>query len=151
MTDGTALPKPDPVNAITQIELFTAALPASAGQTDDVRSYDLVWLLHLVGDVHQPLHSIALFNSELSLQHQLAAQPDVGDRGGNEIEVNTAKGETMALHAYWDGMFGGYSTVDGAIFPFLHCEEGFWSGENDTKAAAASRRTCICFVSRELA
>jgi S1/P1 Nuclease len=24
------------------------------GASDDVKSYDLVWLLHLVGDVHQP-------------------------------------------------------------------------------------------------
>ena len=114
--DETKVPQPDPVNAITQIKLFTAALPSSAGQSDDIRSYDLVWLLHLVGDVHQPLHSIALFNRELSLQHQVAAEPDVGDRGGNEIKVVTAKGETLSLHAYWDGLFGGYSTVDGAIF-----------------------------------
>jgi hypothetical protein len=115
-TDQSALPEPDPVNATTQIKLFTAALPKTAGQTDDVRSYDLVWLLHLVGDVHQPLHSTALFTKELSLQHQLVPRPDKGDRGGNEIDVSPATGETMALHAYWDGMFGGYSTVDGAIF-----------------------------------
>ncbi len=114
--DGSPLPSPDPVNAVTQIKLFTAALPKSAGKSDDVRSYDLVWLLHLVGDVHQPLHSTALFAKDLSLQHQLAAREDVGDRGGNEIDVVPATGETLPLHAYWDGMFGGYSTVDGAIF-----------------------------------
>lgn len=30
-----------------------AALPASSGASDDLRSYDLVWILHLVGDAHQ--------------------------------------------------------------------------------------------------
>ena len=114
--DGSLIAPADPVNAVTQIVLFTAALPASSGATDDVRSYDLVWLLHLVGDVHQPLHSTAVFARPFSLKHQLGKDADTGDRGGNEIQVNPASGEVMNLHAYWDGIFGGYSTVSGAIF-----------------------------------
>lgn len=43
-------------------------------------------------------------------------RPDLGDRGGNEVDVSPATGEKMTLHAYWDGMFGGNLTVDGAIF-----------------------------------
>ena len=86
------------------------------GATDDVRSYDLVWLLHLVGDVHQPLHSTAVFARPFSLKHQLGKDADTGDRGGNEIQVNPASGEVINFHAYWDGIFGGYSTVSGAIF-----------------------------------
>ncbi|TAV89581.1 S1/P1 nuclease [Rhizobium leguminosarum] len=105
-TDGTAFPGPDPVDAITQIKLFTAALPSSAPDRDGVRSYDLVWLLHLVGDVHQPLHATALYTHEL---------PN-GDSGGNGISVLPAAGQKVALHAYWDAIFGGYSTVYGAIF-----------------------------------
>lgn len=115
-TDGSPLGEADPVNAITQIKAFTAALPKAADQSDNVRSYDLVWLLHLVGDVHQPLHATARFTKELRLQYQLDAKPDLGDVGGNETKVSPATGETIALHAYWDGMFGGYSTVYGAIF-----------------------------------
>ena len=52
--DGTAVRPPDPVNALTQIKALTTALASNA--SDDVKSYDLVWLIHLVGDAHQPLH-----------------------------------------------------------------------------------------------
>jgi hypothetical protein len=36
------------------------ASPASGhgSASDDVKSYDLLWLIHLVGDTHQPLHAI---------------------------------------------------------------------------------------------
>jgi len=54
--DGTThfpeLPIP---NAQTQIDAFRAVLASNAD--DALKSYDLVWLLHLVGDVHQPLHA----------------------------------------------------------------------------------------------
>jgi hypothetical protein len=105
--DGAIIPPADPVDAVTQIKLFTVALPASSGNSDDVRSYDLVWLLHLVGDIHQPLHAAAMFAKPLSLKHQMLDEPDTGDRGGNEIMVSPADGQVVNLHAYWDGMFGG--------------------------------------------
>jgi hypothetical protein len=114
-TDGSTWPPQDPVNAETQIKLFTAALPASAGKSDDIRSYDLSWLLHLVGDVHQPLHSTAYFNKALHKMWLDKGKIDVGDRGGNEIMVVPADGRPIKMHFYWDGMFGGYSTPMGAI------------------------------------
>jgi hypothetical protein len=104
--DGTPSPAPDPVDAVTQIKTFTAALAPSSGASDDIRSYDLVWLLHLVGDVHQPLHAVARYTRELP----------TGDAGGNSEMVIPATGETVALHAYWDAIFGGYTTPFGAIF-----------------------------------
>lgn len=106
--DGTAFPAPDPVDAVTQAKLLIAKLPASSGASDDLRSYDLVWLLHLVGDLHQPLHAIGRYTAQIS-DHG-------GDRGGNLELVTPATGETLALHFYWDRMFGGYSSVFGAIF-----------------------------------
>jgi S1/P1 Nuclease len=42
----------------TQIAVFRKTL-ADKTISDDIRSYDLAWLLHLVGDVHQPLHATA--------------------------------------------------------------------------------------------
>ncbi|MDA9448235.1 S1/P1 nuclease [Bradyrhizobium sp. CCBAU 21360] len=104
--DGTSLPAPDPVDAAKMAKIMIAALPAASGASDQLRSYDLVWLLHLVGDLHQPLHAIARYTAELP--H--------GDRGGNAEMVVPATGETIALHAYWDRLFGGYSSVFGAIF-----------------------------------
>jgi S1/P1 Nuclease len=104
--DGTPLPPPDPVDLVTQLNRMIAALPASSGASDDVRSYDLVWILHLIGDAHQPLHAVGRFTSAI---------PN-GDAGGNAESVIPATGETIALHAYWDRIFGGYSSPFGAVF-----------------------------------
>ena len=104
--DGTPLPPPDPVDLVTQLELMIAALPASSGASDDVRSYDLVWILHVVGDAHQPLHAVSRYTGSI---------PN-GDAGGNAESVIPATGEIIALHAYWDRIFGGYSSPYGAIF-----------------------------------
>ena len=41
----------------------------------------LAWLLHLVDDIHQPLHTVQLFTSEYPK----------GDRGGNEICVRVTQ------------------------------------------------------------
>ena len=49
---------------------------------------------HLVGDLHQPLHNVALFSK---------AYFPGGDRGGNDIEVVWDDG-TRNLHAVWDGL-----------------------------------------------
>ena len=42
----------------------------------------LAWLFHLMGDIHQPLHTAQLFTVDY-LQ---------GDRGGNEICVRVTEG-----------------------------------------------------------
>ncbi len=41
------------------------------------------YLLHIVGDIHQPLHAIALFNSTYK----------TGDRGGNSLNVVKTDGD----------------------------------------------------------
>ena len=104
--DGSLQPAPNPIDIVTQLKVMIATLPAISGATDDVRSYDLVWILHLVGDAHQPLHAVSRFTKPI---------PN-GDAGGNAESVIPATGETIALHAYWDGIFGGYSSTFGAIF-----------------------------------
>jgi hypothetical protein len=57
------------------------------------RALALSWLLHLVGDAHQPLHAVALFT---------AGRFQWGDRGGNEIAVS-GQGP---LHRVWDALLG---------------------------------------------
>ena len=92
--DHTRLvPSPVP-NAETQIALFRKTL-ASAGASDALKSYDLVWLLHIVGDVHQPLHATSRFTHW---------QPD-GDAGGNRVTLcqRPCRNE---LHAFWDDIPG---------------------------------------------
>lgn len=70
--DGTTLPPIITPNAQTQITAFRAVL-ASTTSSDPLKSYDLSWLLHLIGDVHQPLHCTA----------RVSATKPEGDDGGN--------------------------------------------------------------------
>jgi hypothetical protein len=60
---------------------------------DPLKSYDLTWLLHLVGDVHQPLHASTRVSS---------TDPN-GDSGGNLVKLNCTSCE---LHAFWDDLLG---------------------------------------------
>jgi hypothetical protein len=92
--DETPLKQPKKPNALTQIILFRDTI-ASNSADDDVKSYDLVWLLHLVGDVHQPLHATARFSQ---------ASPD-GDRGGNDVRL-CGDPCRKNLHSFWDQAAG---------------------------------------------
>lgn len=93
--DHTPLLQPDAPNALTQILAFRRAL-ASSSTSDDVKSYDLVWLMHLVADVHQPLHAVSRFTRRL---------PN-GDEGGNLIRVCKGRRCDYNLHEYWDDLLG---------------------------------------------
>jgi len=90
--DQTPLPPIPAPNAQTQIVAFRAVLASS--QPDALKSYDLVWLLHLVGDVHQPLHA----TTRVTQSHHN------GDAGGNAVKLfgNAASN----LHSYWDDLPG---------------------------------------------
>lgn len=57
----------------------------------------LAMLIHLLGDLHQPLHCIALINQKFHV-------PD-GDKGGNETFLK-ADGEPLRIHKFWDDQFG---------------------------------------------
>ena len=91
-SDGAKLPPIPTPNAETQIDAFRAVLASS--QPDELKSYDLVWLLHLIGDVHQPLHATTRVTQAEAL----------GDAGGNKVSL---KGDADSnLHAYWDDLPG---------------------------------------------
>ncbi len=92
--DGTRLLPPASPNVETQIALFRKTL-ASTSASDEMKSYDLVWLIHLVGDAHQPLHATSRFTHE---------QPQ-GDAGGNRVALcdRPCRNE---LHAFWDDLPG---------------------------------------------
>ncbi|HTS35042.1 MAG TPA: S1/P1 nuclease [Candidatus Solibacter sp.] len=90
--DQTPLPAVPTPNAQTQIIAFRAVL--SSSQADDLKSYDLTWLLHLVGDIHQPLHA----TTRITQAHT------TGDAGGNLIKLF---GDASSnLHSYWDDLPG---------------------------------------------
>src|SRR5260221_8006323 len=54
--DGTPLEQPKVPNAKTQIAVFRDTLKSSTA-SNALKSYNLAWLEHVVGDVHQPLHA----------------------------------------------------------------------------------------------
>lgn len=61
----------------------------------------MTWLFHLIGDLHQPLHTVALVNEKLF------PDGDHGDQGGNLLAIRPSEtSKPMRLHAYWDGMLG---------------------------------------------
>jgi hypothetical protein len=93
--DGTTpLPPIPQPNAQTQIAVFRAVLASDS--PDPLKSYDLVWLLHLVGDVHQPLHGATRVGS---------GQPN-GDQGGNAVKCPNCQPGFGELHGFWDDVLG---------------------------------------------
>ena len=103
--DGTTLVTPSVPNAQTQIALFRETLKSTMA-SNNVKSYDLVWLLHLVGDVHQPLHATSRFNEVQT----------AGDDGGNGVAIcwNPCKSKGK-LHAFWDDILGTSKKPSSAI------------------------------------
>jgi S1/P1 Nuclease len=93
-TDHTPLKPPAVPNAETQIAVFRKTL-ASPEASDALKSYDLVWLMHLVGDVHQPLHTTSRFTR---------SQPN-GDAGGNLVWL-CQRPCRHELHQFWDDVPG---------------------------------------------
>lgn len=90
-------------NILQALEHNLAVLRDEHADPSD-RAVSLCWVLHLVGDIHQPLHSTALF-----------ARPRFqnGDLGGNAIPIDPPKNgpfvfpyPTMSLHSVWDDILG---------------------------------------------
>ena len=100
-TDGKPTAnKPDTENAVWAIDKFSAVLKDKT-KSDAERSEALRFLIHFVGDIHQPLHATARDSDE---------HPK-GDKGGNDFRVTAPedfKGISRPprnLHSLWD--FGG--------------------------------------------
>jgi hypothetical protein len=79
------------------LNIVQALKRASAGLhnrelRDRERALHLCWLLHLVADLHQPLHATSLYTPRRFSN---------GDAGGNRIAVKND--ERRNLHAVWDG------------------------------------------------
>jgi len=70
------------------------AIVADESRPAAERAVCLCWIFHLVGDIHQPMHSTALFS--------VNRFPE-GDKGGNMIHTRPNDN----LHAVWDRFPGG--------------------------------------------
>jgi hypothetical protein len=66
--------------------------------SDQQRAYALPWLIHLVADAHQPLHTVSRYNEK-----------GESDEGGNRQIIAHPfhpRLSSMKLHAYWDDLPG---------------------------------------------
>ncbi len=103
-------PLPNETNILDQIDhsqnVLRGKLKNDAGAvpgiSDDAnRAIRVCWLFHLVGDLHQPLHAVALVDDKLF------PNGDHGDQGGNLLAIRAdANAKPQRLHAYWDGILG---------------------------------------------
>ncbi len=98
--------KPDPENAIVAIDRFSKVL-ADKSKPDADRADALRYLIHIVGDLHQPLHAVSRVTD---------AQP-TGDRGGNSFQIlppdefASMSRPPRNLHALWDFGAGLFTSI----------------------------------------
>jgi hypothetical protein len=89
---------PPPENILrayqTNLDIVRSTAPEST------RAVALCWIFHLIGDVHQPLHTVALFTTQFP--------PPEGDRGGTRFYIRAREGaSTISLHTFWDDLILG--------------------------------------------
>jgi hypothetical protein len=86
------------VNAVERLKLFrpfvVCGTPA-CGTPQEERATTLAWVLHLVGDIHQPLHTSARVTTR-PLERE-------GDQGGNLFKLGSSN-DALSLHSFWDGI-----------------------------------------------
>jgi hypothetical protein len=96
-TDGTPTAQPPTPNAITELPRLISEI-GNSSVAPNLQAYDLVWLIHLTGDVHQPLHATSRFTSKHG--------PPEGDRGGNAFKIAVPGSSINNLHSFWDDLLG---------------------------------------------
>ena len=82
------------VNSINIINWCISVLKNNKEGISFERAWMTRYLLHVVGDIHQPLHNTNFFNGTYKN----------GDLGGNLIKINILNGSSMNLHAYFDAI-----------------------------------------------
>lgn len=78
--------KPQPFDGVQAVNMARERFPKES--TDKMRAWWVYWLMHVVGDLHQPLHCCA----------SIAQFPN-GDAGGNRFQLS---GDVKNLHWLWD-------------------------------------------------
>lgn len=86
--DGLALPESAPQNVVWAINNCKSILQRESAK-DLEKGRALAFLIHFIGDIHQPLHCGSMYSNEMP----------GGDQGGNKYMVEEAHG---GLHKLWD-------------------------------------------------
>lgn len=80
----------------------------NSSQVDDhfPKSFSMMMLIHLIGDIHQPLHAIA----------RIDPKKLTNDAGGNDFIIKY-KGTSMPLHAFWDDTLREFPSIKAPLGP----------------------------------
>ena len=99
-TDRPNLPAIDPHNIVKALEDNVEILKTSSDKNAQAQA--LRFVIHFVGDIHQPLHCAARVSD---------ANPN-GDQGGNLVKIKIVGPDGQLrdsnLHSYWDGGIGAF-------------------------------------------
>jgi acid phosphatase len=93
---GNDAPTDDPdiplatTNAVERLTTFRGTVNCDTCGTPADRAMQLAWILHLTGDIHQPLHA----------ESRVTNASPAGDRGGNDFIL--APKTISPLHTFWD-------------------------------------------------
>ncbi len=104
---STVLPTPAPNATVQIVELRKDLASADAPL---LKAYELVWLEHLVGDIHQPLHGARRFVADKSdlggNSVKIALPPDLVTKFEAPLPQGAKPGDPTNLHAFWDDLPG---------------------------------------------
>lgn len=114
--------------AMSKIRMFFANSKANPYE----RARFLAFFVHIVGDLHQPLHTVSLVTPKFPK----------GDRGGNDYIV-IYKNAHVNVHKLWDGGVGAFET------PYSENEEAR-ATELSTQAAVIEARFPQAYFSDQL-
>jgi hypothetical protein len=112
----------EPRHVLAALKWSMKLLRAAATPAPD-RAIALCWLMHLVGDVHQPLHATGLIAKTQFAPVKFL--PPHGDQGGNLLAIKVKAGDAKAtkLHFYWDALLFSdeppYPVVETKVAEFL--------------------------------
>lgn len=80
------------MTSVIVVNQARTALKANLLKLTAERSLFARYLVHLVGDIHQPLHSVSLYNRTFPK----------GDAGGNLLKIRILNGTSQNFHSFWD-------------------------------------------------
>ena len=84
--------------AVSRLDEFAKVIRDS-GASDKEKAIAIAWIMHLTGDIHQPLHTSA----------RVTDREPKGDQGGNLFHLTpegTPRDKQVNLHWFWDSIVG---------------------------------------------
>lgn len=129
------------------VQMYAQAVRVfSKGSTRFTRVNALRLIVHLVGDLHQPIHVGCGYLDTSGTRPRLVLDPERarglrGDQGGNALILPIGS-RGVSLHSYWDGRLGGSAFAEDASHSVA--EEG--GAESSFAPDPAARETILALA-----